>query len=134
MMETGEYRGMAGIAAYERCIEAEPGKCGGAETGLERHVVRGQHQRGGADGVASGKAASAYQSIGRPATVWYCFWMGPPARLPVPAQGIRAKRRSDTDLREMEYRKPAGKPAGVHSIIRPSPAAIWRCRCSGHEP
>jgi transcription-repair coupling factor (superfamily II helicase) len=132
MMETGEYRGMAGIAAYERCIEAEPGKCGGAETGLERHVV-GASTSAVALMASQAERRPAHTSIGRPATVWYCFWMGPPARLPVPAQGIRAKRRSDTDLREMEYRKPAG-PAGVHSIIRPSPAAIWRCRCSGHEP
>ncbi|EKS67841.1 transcription-repair coupling factor [Burkholderia sp. SJ98] len=37
-----------------------------------------------------------YASIGRPAIVWYCFGIGAPERLPVPAQGISENRREVT--------------------------------------
>jgi transcription-repair coupling factor (superfamily II helicase) len=50
-------------------------------------------------------ACTVCHSIGRPAINWYCLGKSPPARVPVPAEGISAKRR-----------RPAGEETGMGSV------------------
>jgi len=52
-------------------------------------ALRRDGRRGGRRATAA-KAASVCNTMGCPATGWYCFGWAVPARAPLPAQGIKA--------------------------------------------
>ncbi|MNS79724.1 hypothetical protein D3C86_1362170 [compost metagenome] len=118
-MQAGQHRGVARIAAHEGGIEAQPRERLRAEAGFQRHVVRRQHQRGGADALAGGKGGQRvpdHRVAGHGLVLLGDVAAGAAAGTGTGNEGEAASRHR---IVGRSQNKTGGEPAGAHSIIRP---------------